>query len=104
MCVCVWVGGWVDVWVWVSVGVGVVDMCDLMGTPEPPAPCTPANPHPREVLWGGGVMSASVGLCRFSPSLPVSGQQYHPWGPTWWPLGPCSSGHGPPESPKISIV
>ena len=22
----------------------------------------------------------------------------------WWPLGPCSPGHGHPESPEIAIV
>ena len=24
---------------------------------------------------------------------------WHPWGPTWWPLGPCSAGYGGPETP-----
>ena len=27
----------------------------------------------------------------------------HPWGPTQWPLGPCSPSHGPPKSFKIAV-
>ena len=27
----------------------------------------------------------------------------HSWGPTLWPLGPCSPRHGPPETPEIAI-
>ena len=28
---------------------------------------------------------------------------WHPWRPLWWPLGPCSPGHGPPQVPKLLL-